>query len=138
MAYEQKTRPTDVPVAEFLDALPTERRRAEGHALRALYEEVTGEPAVMWGPTMVGFGEYSYVYDSGHGGTYFRAGFSPRKAAISLYGLQDSPRCAELLARLGPHRTAVSCVYVTNLAKVDLEVLRELIADAWASDSSSC
>ena len=138
MAYEQKTHPTDVPPTEFIDSLPTERRRAEGHALLALFREVTGEEPVMWGPTMVGFGEYSYVYRTGHSGTYFKAGFSPRKAAISLYGIQGFPRSEELLGKLGPHRTGVSCVYVTNLAKVDQEVLRELLAHAWAHDITTC
>ena len=138
MAYQQKTHPTDVPPEEFLDAAPTERRRTEGHALLDLFRAATGAPAVMWGPTMVGFGEYSHVYDSGHGGTYFRLGFSPRKAAISLYGLQGFPRSDELLAKLGPRRTGAGCVYVTNLAKVDTGVLRELVEHAWAHETTAC
>lgn len=138
MAYEQKTRPTDVAPEDFLAGLETERRREEGRVLLDLFREATGERAVMWGPTMVGFGEYSYTYESGHSGTYFRLGFSPRKASISLYGLQGAPRSPELLAALGPHKEAVSCVYVTALRRIDLDVLRELVAHAWASDAASC
>jgi hypothetical protein len=125
-----KTLPTEVPVDEFLATLDA-RRSAEGADLVALFGAVTGAPAVMWGPTMIGFGTYAYRYASGHEGVWPRAAFSPRKAKLSFYGLQTHPDAAALLDRLGPHTTGVDCVYVTHLAAIDLDVLRELVALSW-------
>lgn len=126
----QKTLPTEVPIDEYLATLDA-RRSAEGADLVALFEAVTGAPAVMWGPSMIGFGAYAYRYASGHEGIWPRAGFSPRKAKLSFYGLQTHPDAAVLLERLGPHTTGVDCVYVTRLAQLDLEVLRQLVALSW-------
>ncbi|WP_114855124.1 helix-hairpin-helix domain-containing protein [Brachybacterium sp. YJGR34] len=129
-AKDVRTRATDVDPAAYVDSLAGRRRR-EGAALLALFGEVTGEPATMWGPSMIGFGEYHYVYASGREGDTFRLGFSPRTAEIALYGLQGSPRCEELLARLGPHRRGAGCVWVRSLEAVDLGVLAELVAYSW-------
>jgi hypothetical protein len=127
----QKTLPTDVPVDEFLATLDA-RRSAEGAELVALFSSVTGARAVMWGPSIVGFGTYAYHYASGHEGIWPRAGFSPRKAKLSLYGLQTHPNAAALLERLGPHTTGADCVYVTRLSAIDLDVLRELVRLGWS------
>ena len=127
----QKTLPTDVPVDEFLATLDA-RRSAEGAELVALFSSVTGAPAVMWGPSIVGFGTYAYHDASGHEGIWPRAGFSPRKAKLSLYGLQTHPDAAALLERLGPHTTGADCVYVTRLSAIDLDVLRELVRLGWS------
>lgn len=126
----QKTLPTDVPVEEFLATLDA-RRSAEGAALVAVFREVTGAEPVMWGPTMIGFGTYAYRYASGHEGVWPRAAFSPRKAKLSLYGLQTHPDAGPLLDRLGPHTSGVDCVYATRLDRLDLDVLRELVALCW-------
>lgn len=126
----QKTLPTDVPVEEFLATLDP-RRSAEGAELVALFSAVTGAEPVMWGPSIVGFGEYAYRYASGHEGIWPRAAFSPRKAKLSLYGLQSHPDAGPLLDRLGTHTRAVDCVYVTRLSAIDLDVLRELVALSW-------
>ncbi len=127
----QTTLPTDVPVNDFLATLDA-RRSAEGAELVALFSSVTGAPAVMWGPSIVGFGTYAYHYASGREGIWPRAGFSPRKAKLSLYGLQTHPDAAALLERLGPHTTGVDCVYVTRLSAIDLDVLRELVRLGWS------
>ena len=132
----QKTLPTEVPVAEFLSTVDA-RRSAEGTELVALFEEVTGAPAVMWGPSIVGFGTYAYRYASGHDGIWPRAGFSPRKAKLSLYWLQTHPDAPALLERLGPHSTGADCVYVTRLAQIDLDVLRELVALGWQTTADT-
>ena len=132
----QKTLPTDVPVDEFLSTLDP-RRAAEGAELVAIYRESTGVEPVMWGPTIVGFGTYAYRYASGQEGIWPRTGFSPRKAKLSLYGLQTHPDAPPLLATLGPHSSGVDCVYVTRLSTIDLDVLRELVALAWASTSAN-
>jgi hypothetical protein len=126
----QKTLPTGVPVAEFLATLDA-RRSAEGAELVELFSSVTGAPAVMWGPSIVGFGTYAYHYASGHEGVWPRAAFSPRKAKLSLYGLQTHPDAPALLEQLGAHTAAVDCVYVTRLSAIDLDVLRSLVALGW-------
>ncbi len=128
---EIKTRPTDVDVTAFLDSVPDERRRAEGHAIRALMERVTGEPAVMWGPTMVGFGSMPYTNTSGTN-DWFILGFSPRKADLTLYGLTNAYEAPDpLLDELGPHTLGKSCLYVKRLEKVDMGVLEKLVEQAW-------
>lgn len=139
MATSPKTAPTDVDPRDFCAELPTARRRDEGARLLALFEEVTGAPSVMWGPTMIGYGSFDHTSAKGHSsGPWFIVGFSPRKAAISLYGLQSPPGAADLLARLGKHRLGAGCVYVNGLADIDETVLRELIALAWRSEPTGC
>lgn len=139
MASTPKTRPTDADPVAYCAALPTPRRRSEGAALMTLFEEVTGEPSVMWGPSMIGYGCVPHTAATGRSSAdWFVVGFSPRKAAISLYGLQSAPGAAELLACLGKHRTGAGCVYVNGLADIDLSVLRELVALARASEPTGC
>ncbi|MFV0285778.1 MAG: DUF1801 domain-containing protein [Demequina sp.] len=122
------TRPTDVPVEAFLATVEPPRRVAEGERLAELMASVTGEPPVMWGPSIVGFGSTHYRYDSGREGDMPCVGFSPRKAKLSLYGLTDAAGSDALLASLGPHTRGASCLYVTRLDAVDEDVLRQLVA----------
>lgn len=124
---EPRTRPTDVSAAAFIASLTDERRRAEAGTLVDLLTEVTGEKPVMWGPSIVGFGSYHYTYASGREGDWPRAGFSPRKAAMTVYCMPGFDKQRDLLDRLGPHKTGASCLYIRNLADVDLEVLREIV-----------
>jgi hypothetical protein len=124
---EQKTKPTAIAVDDFLAWIADERRRADAGRLRKLMEEATGEPAVMWGPIIVGFGSYHYRYASGHEGDAPVVGFSPRARAISLYLTCDIRRYQGHLDRLGKHRTGAGCLYITRLSDVDEGVLRELI-----------
>ena len=126
----QKTLPTDVPVDEFLATLDP-RRAAEGAELVELYRAATGAEPVMWGPSIVGFGEYVVHYANGKEGTWPRTGFSPRKAKLTLYGLTEHPDAAALLERLGPHTATVACVYATRLSALDRDVLSELITLGW-------
>lgn len=131
-----KTRPTDADVTAFLDAVPNERRRAEGHAMRALMERVTGEKAVMWGPTIVGFGSRPYTNSTGTN-EWFVLGFSPRAAALTIYGVYDDYGPAEpLLAGLGPHEVGKGCLYLKRLDAVDLDVLERLARTAWAGHAA--
>jgi len=126
-----KTRRTGDDVTAFLDSVPAERRRAEGHALRALFESVTGEPAAMWGPTMIGFGAEPYTNTLGTN-DWFVVGFSPRKAALTIYGIHNGYEAPDpLLDALGPHTTGKSCVYVKRLDQIDQEVLEQLVRQAW-------
>lgn len=121
------TAPTGVPVAEFLATVTRRTRRRDAERLVALYERVTGEPALMWGPSIIGFGTYHYRYPSGREGDMAAAGFSPRAAATTIYLADGLDRRADLLDRLGPHRRATACLYVTDLERVDLVVLEELV-----------
>jgi hypothetical protein len=132
---ELKTKPTDESVEGFLAGIEPERRRLEGLRLRDMMHEVTGEEPVMWGPTMVGFGLMHYTYATGREGDWLKVGFSPRKAALSLYGLKGGPEAADLLSQLGPHTAGAGCVYVKKLDDVDEGVLRKLIALAAVRDN---
>ena len=129
---ENLTKKSDVPVEEFLAAVEPPRRRLEGERLHALMREVTGDPGVMWGPTMVGYGDMHYRSAAGREGDWFKVGFSPRKAKLSLYGLKDTPEQLALLPQLGPHTVGVGCVYANRLEALDEDVLRQLIALGFA------
>ncbi|MDJ0823731.1 MAG: DUF1801 domain-containing protein [Paracoccaceae bacterium] len=122
-----KTVPTDVPVADFLATVTPERKRDEARQLDALFQKVTGFKPVMWGPSMVGYGQYHYVYDSGREGDSLATGFSPRKAQHSIYILPGYTDFSEILSRLGKHKIGKSCLYVNKLADIDMDVLAELI-----------
>ena len=129
---ENLTKKSDVPVEEFLAAVEPPRRRLEGERLHAIMREVTGDPGVMWGPTMVGYGDMHYRSAAGREGDWFKVGFSPRKAKLSLYGLKDTPEQLALLPQLGPHTVGVGCVYANRLEALDEDVLRQLIALGFA------
>jgi hypothetical protein len=131
MAREQKTTPTSSDVDAFLDAIPDETRRADARQLCTIMTEVTGEPPVLWGSSIIGFGSYNYRYESGHKGTSALAGFAPRKQHLVVYlvgGYED--RYDKLLSELGPHKTGKGCLYIKRLADVDLDVLRQLVERA--------
>jgi hypothetical protein len=131
---EIKTKPTEVAVDDFIDAVPNPQRREDAKKVRAMMERISGEPARMWGPTIIGFGSYHYKYDSGHEGTMCRLGFSPRKAELVLYVLTDGAAAGEeaQLARLGKHKTGKCCLYIRKLSDVDEAVLEEMTVDALA------
>jgi hypothetical protein len=133
--YEPKTKATKVSVADFIAAVPDPRRREEAAVIDAIYRRVTGLEPKMWGPSIVGYGSYTYEYDSGHSGTSPRAGFSPRKAALTLYLMEDygqhQAEAAELMVRLGKHKTGKVCLYINKLADVDLAVLERLVELSW-------
>ena len=124
---ENKTQATGASVEEFLAAVEHPVRRGDGFRLLALMSGITGEPAQMWGPTIVGFGRYHYKYASGREGDAAAVGFSPRKSSLSLYGLTYGPEAADLLGRLGKHKLGAGCLYVNKLDDVDEAVLTELV-----------
>ncbi len=129
---EIKTKPTDVSADAFLDGIAHPVRRADGKAVRAMMERVTGEPATMWGPSIIGFGSYHYRYASGHEGDMCRLGFSPRSANLVLY-VGGFPEYDELLARLGKHKQSKACLCLNKLADVDLAVLEEIARRTYAA-----
>ncbi len=132
MANEPKTHPTDESVQEFLNSVEPARRNAQGLELLDIFRAETGAEPAMWGPTIVGFGRLRYTYATGRSGEMPRVGFSPRKAALTLYGLTLYGSNADLLAELGTHRLGKGCLYVNKLEDVDLGVLRQLIRRGWA------
>jgi hypothetical protein len=127
---ENKTKPTDADVLEFIATVPDERKRQESLTLLELMREVTGEEPKMWGSSIVGFGSYHYKYASGREGDAALTGFSPRKAAMTIYITAGFGEYEELLQKLGKHTTSVSCLYVKRLSDIDLGVLRELVASS--------
>ncbi len=124
---ENKTQPTEVDVADFLAQVEPGQRRIDGQRLDALFREVTGFEPRMWGPTIVGYGRYHYVYDSGREGDYLATGFSPRKPNLVLYIMPGYADFGGILDRLGKHKLGKSCLYINKLADVDETVLAELI-----------
>ena len=124
---EPKTRPTDVPVADFIAAVDNPRRRADAEVMQALLTEVTGEAPVMWGPSIIGYGSYR-----GPTGDWPRIGFSPRKAQLVLYVMGDFDAREALITRLGKVSTRGGCLYINRLDAVDEGVLRELVTASLA------
>jgi hypothetical protein len=124
---DNKTKPSQLGVATFIDALTDENRRADARALVKLMQGATGEKPEMWGPSIIGFGSYHYRYESGREGDMPLVGFSPRKAAAVLYGVMGLSGSEELLAKLGQHTTGKGCLYIKRLADVDPKVLQVLV-----------
>lgn len=122
-------------LAGFLASLDP-RRAAHAQLLLDIFSRATGEEPVLWGPSMIGHGHSHYVYDTGREGDTFRVGFSPRKAKLTLYGLQSQPGWENLASRLGKHTSSVACVYVNKPEDIDLDVLEDAIAGAWAHSSN--
>ena len=124
---EAKTKPTEISPVEFISAVEHPTRRADAVTLDTLFRKITGWEPVMWGPTLIGYGSYHYVYDSGREGDALATGFSPRKANQVLYIMPGYLEMGDLLARLGKHRKGKACLYINKLADVDLGVVEEII-----------
>jgi hypothetical protein len=122
---ELKTKPTQVNVDEFIGAVENPTRRSDAKLVRDMLERVTGEPATLWGPTIIGFGNYHYRYASGHEGDMCRVAFSPRSANLVLY-VGGFPGFEELLGKLGKYKRSKACLYINKLADVDVGVLEEI------------
>lgn len=124
---EAVTRPTDADVAVFLDAVDHPVRRRDALTLLELMRRVTGAEPRLWGPSIVGFGSYHYRYASGREGDAPAAGFSPRKAATTVYILDGFEGREALLASLGPHTLGKSCLYLKDLTTTNLAALETLV-----------
>lgn len=125
---ESKTKPTGTSVDEYLASRASAQQLEDCRAIMNICQRVTGQPPVMWGPSIVGFGSYNYRYDSGHSGTSCLTGLAVRAKELVVYLMIDSPAQLELLTRLGKHRRTVACLYLKRLADVDAAVLEQLIA----------
>ena len=129
MAYEPKTKATEVDVDGFIAASP---KPADGAAVCALMRRVSGLEPRMWGPTIVGFGEREYDLAGGKKGRTLAMGFSPRKPSLVFY-INHAEGWDDRLKRLGKHAPGKGCLYINKLAEVDVGVLEEMVAAAWAA-----
>ena len=121
-------------VTEFLENVEHPRRREDALTLLPLFTEWTGMAPVLWGSGLagsgiVGYGHYHYKYASGREGDFFLTGFAPRRQNMAVYIMPGFKRYEALLARLGPHKHSVSCLYMTNIGRIDLDVLGEMVRD---------
>ena len=131
---ENKTKPTQLSVPAFINALPDDTKRSDAKTLVKLMQKATGEKPKMWGPSIVGFGSCHYVYESGREGDAPLAAFSPRKAATVLYGMAGKFEGADaLFAKLGKHTKGKGCLYIKKLADVDEKVLETLVTKSVAA-----
>jgi hypothetical protein len=131
MATENKTKPTHVTIETFLAGVEPQFRRDEARIIDALLRDISGQVPVMWGASIIGYGTYDYMSDSGRCGAWMRIGFSPRKPQMTLYLIPGFESLAPLLAKLGKHTTAKSCLYIKKLADIDLDVLTQILQASW-------
>lgn len=129
---EAKTKPTSASVEAYLASKASADQLADCRALMTLFEQVTGRPPTMWGPSIVGYGSYRYRYDSGRTGESCLTGFAVRGKELVVYLLAASPEQGALLARLGRHRMGKACLYFKRLADLDAKVLEALVAGSVA------
>ena len=122
-----KTASTNESVTGFINLVKDDRKRKDSFEMVKIFEKETGFKAKMWGPSIVGFGNYHYKYESGHEGDAPLAGFSPRTAAFSLYLMGDFKDRDKLLSRLGKHKESKACVYFKKLEDIDTGVMMKLV-----------
>src|SRR5262245_31745998 len=131
---EPKTKATNQNPKDFLNKVEPEQKRLDSFALLELFQKVTGEKAVMWGESIVGFGMYHYKSErSAQEGDWFLVGFSPRKQNLTLYIMHGNDKNQELLAKLGKHKEGGGCLYINKLSDVDQKVLETLIENSFHS-----
>jgi len=130
---ELKTKPTQASVNDFISSIADQQRRKDCQAVVRLMRQVTGEKPVMWGTSIVGFGRYTYHYDSGRELEWFSLGFSPRKNSLTLYLMAGFRSFPELMKKLGKHKTSQSSLYVSKLADIQQPVLKELLQRSHAA-----
>ena len=129
---ENKTKPTDASVEDYIASRANEQQRSDCRELMTLLEMVTGQPPRMWGPSIVGFGSYRYTYESGRTGEAPLAGFAIRGRELVVYLVAEGVKQKSLLARLGKHKMTKSCLYFKRLADLDKSVLRRLVTNSIA------
>lgn len=127
---ELKTKLNDASVEDFINKIADENIREDCKRVSEMMEKATGAKAKMWGASIIGFGTYNYKYASGREGEWMEIGFSPRKANLTLYIMSGFTKYAELLAKIGKHKTGKSCLYVKRLSDLDEKVLMELIENS--------
>ncbi|NOT82424.1 MAG: DUF1801 domain-containing protein [Gallionella sp.] len=125
---EAKTKPTEASIDAYLDSRASPVQLADCKSLMAMFKRVTKEQPKMWGPSIVGYGSYSYKYESGRTGESCLTGFGVRGRELVVYLVAESPEQQELLAKLGKHKIGKSCLYIKRLTDIDTKVLEALVA----------
>lgn len=133
---ENKTIPSNASVTTFLDGVEDPVQRRDAFTLLRLFGDVSGEPATLWGPAIVGFGKYHYRYDSGREGDFFRIGFSPRKGKLSLYFYASREALKGEEQNLGKFTMGKSCLYIKRLDQVNLDTLARVAARSYELSKS--
>lgn len=129
---ENKTKATAASVAAFIASVVEDQQRKDARALDRLFREVTGVKPAMWGPSIVGYGSYHYVYASGRQGDFLRVGFSPRKGNLAVYIMPGLAKYGAALGQLGKVKAGKACLYIKRLEDVDVAALKALLKKAWA------
>ena len=127
---ENKTKPTEVSVADFL-ATVSDKRQQESKILIEIMQNISGEKPVMWGPSIIGFGLQHYKSEAGREGDMGILGFSPRKASLTIYFYEGFDRYGKELSQIGKHKFSQSCLYVNKLEDIDLKVLTEMLESSY-------
>ena len=127
---DNKTQPSQQSVISFIESVDSEQRKKDAHQLLSFMKDITQEKAVLWGPSLIGFGKYHYKCDSGREGDFFEVGFSPRKTALTIYIMSGFSKHDALMSKLGKYKTGKSCLYVKKLDDIDMDILRELIVES--------
>lgn len=131
MAVKNKTTETTVKVTDFINSfVDTDQKKADSHQLIELMKKWSGFEPRMWGPSIIGFGSYHYKYASGHEGDAPLLGFSPRKAAISLYVFSPTEKSKHLLDKLGKYKMGKACIYIKKLSDIDIPTLQKMCASS--------
>ena len=128
---ENKIKQTENSVEDFLNSIENEQRKKDAFEVVEVMKSITGLTPKMWGDSIVGFGSYHYKYASGREGDFLMTGFAPRKSNLSIYIIDGFEKYADLLEKLGKHKTSVSYLYITKLDKIDTEVLEEIITKSF-------
>lgn len=124
---ELKTKKTNASVTAFLNKVKNKQRKEDCFTVLEMMKEITGDEPKMWGPSIVGFGTYHFVYESGREGDWMITGFSPRAQSLTLYIMSGFYKYDELMGKLGKHKTGKSCLYISKLEDVDQSILKKLI-----------
>ena len=124
---ELKTKKNPASVTDFLSTVQNEKRKQDSIIVLELMKKITKTEATMWGPSIVGFGDFYYTTSDGKKHSWFLTGLSPRKQSLTLYLMTGLDHYEEILSRLGKHKTGKSCLYINKLEDIRLDVLAELI-----------
>ena len=122
-----KTKPNKLNVDEFLNEISDDKKQKDCFQVVELMSQVTKSKPIMWGPSIVGFGNYHYRYESGREGDWFLTGFSPRKQNLTLYIMSGFKEYGKLLSKLGKYKTGKSCLYIKSLEDIDIQTLKKLL-----------
>lgn len=127
---ELKTKPNNLSVVDFLNSIDHPQKKEDAKSIYKLMEEITQTKGVMWGSSIIGFGNYHYKYKTGREGDWFLTGFSPRKQNLTLYIMDCFYNTEDLLKKLGKYKTGKSCLYINKLQDVDIEILKKLVENS--------